>query len=381
MNEYKWYDGEMVCSQYGYVNNDTKNSKKHKLPPWLISLLITLPTCILTVVFCCIAIAVNNKTVDLQNYSSSGNGQLPGNGAGNITINPPVVDNDKAVTALNSVVNIQNSGEYGGFFGQSMSLGEGSGVIVREDGYILTSASVVENVGTLTVKLRDKTKYNAKVYSIDSANNAAILKIDAKGLTPIVLGDSATVKLGDAVSVVGNSIHENLINPVLGGTVCGIDTNVSLQNGQKVNIFQIDASTIADSVGGLVLNANGELIGIATAMISNPSAEIGIATPINDLKNFLSNIISNEGWNDSGIIIGISGTDADYGVVIDKIGENTPAEKAGLKIGDLIVKADGEAVNSINEITNIKNRHKKGDTMVFTVYRDGEMTDINVLLE
>lgn len=168
---------------------------------------------------------------------------------------------------------------------------------------------------------------------------------------------------------------------MLGGTVCGIDTNVSLQNGQKVNIFQIDASTIADSVGGLVLNANGELIGIATAMISNPSAEIGIATPINDLKNFLSNIISNEGWNDSGIIIGISGTDADYGVVIDKIGENTPAEKAGLKIGDLIVKADGEAVNSINEITNIKNRHKKGDTMVFTVYRDGEMTDINVLLE
>lgn len=380
MNEYKMYDGEEIFTDFSIENEkilDSKKTKKDRLPSWAVSLIITVPLCILTVVVCFA------MTLGTHIFGEKAKVQkVPGNTSrGSITITPSEMDSDKAKNALMSVVSVQNAGEYGGFFGQSLSLGEGTGVIIREDGYILTSSAVVENVGNITVKLQDGNSYQAEVCNVDSVNNAAVLKIDASGLVPAVIGDSSAVNIGDSVIAIGNELNENLSSPVVSGTICGINNGVQLQNGQKVNILQIDASTVAQSVGGLILNKDGALIGIATAMISNPSSEIGIATPINDLKSLLSNFVSTDGGNYNNLSIGITGTDASYGVSVEKIAQGSPAEKAGIKTGDLIVKADGEAVSSINDINNIKNRHKKGDTMTFSIYRDGELMEISVVLE
>lgn len=380
MNEYKKYDGEELFTKFPIETgnfNDAQKNKKGGLPAWALSLIITVPICILTIAIC-FAMNLGSHVIGAKAKVQKTAGDVP---KGSITLTPSAMDSDKAKNALLSVVSVKNAGEYGGFFGQSLSLGEGTGVIIREDGYILTSAAVVENVGNVTVELQDGNSYQAEVCNVDSVNNAAVLKIDAAGLTPAVIGDSSAVNIGDSVIAVGNEINENLSNPIVAGTVCGINNGVQLQNGQKINILQVDAATIAGSVGGLVFNKDGALIGIATAMISNPSSEIGIVTPIDDLKSLLSNFVSTDGGNYNNLSIGITGTDASYGVSIEKIAEGSPAEKAGLKTGDLIVKADGEAVASINDINNIKNRHKKGDTMTFSIYRDGEVTEINVVLE
>lgn len=374
MNEYKWYDGKVIYSGDSEPHITEPPKKHHTAPPWLVSLAITLPICLLTAA-ACFSFTIGSHIIKPIKNTATWDGH------GSITVEPSPIDSAKAQAALSSVVNIKNSGESGGFFGQTLSLGEGSGVILSADGYILTSASVIENEGSVKVTLQNGKSYDAEVYKSDPANNAAVLKISAEGLAPITVGDSSALSLGEAVAVIGNPINENLSNPVTGGTVSGINNGVRLQSGQTVNILQIDASAITNSVGALVLNKNGELVGITTAMISNPSSEIGIATPINDLSELLGNIVTINGTVSSGLTIGITGSDDGHGVIVEAIAENSPASKAGFKIGDLIVKADGNAITSINDINAAKNLHKQGDTMTFTIYRDGEMQELSIVFE
>ncbi len=373
MDEYKIYDEEIVCVQN--VEEEKPPLKKKTVSPWMAALIVSLPIAVFTIIVC-IVLIFSLGIVNMKKY----NAQLMSPQEGSITITPEDINKDAANAALSSVVNIENIGEMGGFFSQSLSYADGVGVIVRADGYILTSAYLVEGKGRVSVNLQNKTEYSAEVVSIDSHNGIALLKIEAEGLVPIPTGNSDEVLVGDTVLAIGTPLAESLSNPITIGMVSGIDKGVELKSGRKVNIFQIDAAGISESVGGLVLNKDGALIGIATGMISNSSAEIGIVTPIADLKNTLDNIVNIES-SSSELTIGISGTDESYGVVISMIAEGSAAEKAGLKTGDLIVKADGETVLSIDDINNIKIRHKKGDTMVFSVYRDGSITDINVVLE
>lgn len=349
--------------------------KKKTVSPWAAALIISLPICIATIIIC-IAVTVGFGIIKTKRENINPIRPIEGS----ITLNPSDINKEAIASALSSVVNIENIGTIGGFFNQNLSLGDGMGVIVREDGYILTSAYLVESVGTVTVRLTDKTEHEAEVVNVDSQNGVALLKIDMEGLIPVLIGNSDEVKVGDSVLSIGTPLSESLSNPITVGMVSGVDRGVELQSGRRVNIFQVDASGIAESIGGLVLNQNGELIGISTGMISNSSSELGIVTPVNDLKATLDNIVHIEGGS-SGLTIGISGTDASYGVVISMIAEGSAAQKAGLQNGDLIVKVDGETVDSVDDINNIKLRHKKGDTMVFSVYREGSIIDINVILE
>lgn len=371
MNEYNnWYnENPNSIPPQSHIDMPEKRS----VPVWLISLAITLPICILTLITCFVFVLSSGITGRAKSVLTQN--------SGGITVSPAAIDGDIAKASLSAVVNIKNSGEYNGFFGQNLSFGEGSGIIINSDGYILTSASIVENNGNIKVTAHDGQSYDAEVVKIDSTNNAALLKIEASELSYVSIADSSSAVLGDAVAVIANPINENLSNPVIAGTICGIDTNIRLQNGQSVNIFQIDASEISASVGAPVLNKDGELIAITIGMISNPSSEIGLATPINDLAELVGKCATINGQAPSGLTIGISGSDEEYGVIVEMVEENSPAEKGGLKVGDLIVKADGEAVKSVSDITSIKNRHVQGDTMTFTVYRDGELTEISIVFE
>lgn len=378
MNEYRWYDGDMSFTPHEYKSD--KIAPKKKRQRWF-AVIIAFLVSSLVFIFC-VALFFGSKIFNANSYLINKlHSALNNNINTVITVSPQNINTQQANIALPSVVNIENSGGKGGFFGANLSLGEGTGVVIRENGYILTSLYVVESVGNVSVKLYDGKTYTAEVFATDTKNNIAILKINAKNLTPITLGDSSQLAVGDYVSVIGNCIDENLSNPITGGTISGINNNVSLSNGRNINILQVDASAIANSIGGLVLNEQGELIGITTAIMSSYSSDIGIVTPINDLKDSLASVVSTEEGTDPAFTIGISGTDEPYGVIVDSVGENTPAAKAGLKAGDLIIKINDKTITSCEDITNIKNRSKPGDTLIFSVYRDGEVTEIPIILE
>lgn len=280
--------------------------------------------------------------------------------------------------ALGSVVQITNQGSLGGFFSQVISFGEGVGAIVSEDGYILTSSYIVESKGKITVTMADGAEYAANVVGTDSTSGAAVLKIEANGLMPVTIGDSDAVVLGDSVIAIGSSISKKMTSPVTTGVICGINKNVSLQDGTTVNLFQTDAAMIGESIGGALFNTAGQMIGMATA-VADDTDEISLITPINDIKPVLESMINSQ--NGPKVPeLGISGTDAEYGVGVTAVAEDSPAARAGMRVGDLIVKADGEPVTSVAKINQLRVRHKAGDKMVLTVYREGELLELTAEL-
>ena len=373
MNDYQWHQDEFSCpSNHDYFDQPAKSGKKNR---WLATALISFGTGALLLVIFSVLILPHLRPSTIISYAP------PSNTSG--TANQQTQPADGTVgsigsRALNSVVKITNQGSIGGFFSQMISFGEGVGAVVSEDGYILTSSYIVESKGDVTVTMADGAEYTAQVVGIDSASGAAILKIEASGLLPVTIGDSDSVSLGDPVIAIGAAIGQKMSNPVTSGTICGINKNVSLQNGTTVNLFQTDAAMIADSVGGVLLNNAGEMIGMATA-IANDTDEINLITPMNDIKPVLESMINSQ--NAPKVPeLGIAGTDADYGVGVTSVAENSPAAKAGIKVGDLIVKVDGEAVTSVAKINQLRVRHQAGDKMVLTVYREGELLELTAEL-
>ena len=370
MNEYQWYQDEFSHSpvQEGYKPVRAKKG----VPAWLVALLVSIGICAVFMLVLVYAVLPRMRPSTVISYVGGGEGgqaqaPLTSGSVGEI-----------GTRALESVVRVENQGSIGGFFNQMVSYGEGAGVIVSEDGYILTSSYIVESSGNITVTLPDKTEYEARVAGTDSQSDVAILKIEATGLTPVVFGDSDTVALGDAVVAVGSPIAEQLSSSVTSGTICGIDKGVELQDGRTVNLFQTDAAMLEGSVGGVLLNSAGQVIAMTNALVSD-SAELKLATPINDVKPVLEGLLNN-GQAPQTPMIGIMGTDADYGVNISSVSPDTPADRAGLKAGDLIVKVNGQAVQSVAQINEIRSQHSAGDTLTFTIYREGELLEIEVTL-
>ncbi len=375
MNEYQWYQDEFSCpSNHDYFEQPASSPKKGG---WLRPILISLGTSVVCLSIFSIFILPHIRPSTVISYAPPQDSQTQApveqqTAAGTNTLR------DIGSRALNSVVKIANKGNIGGFFSQMVSLGEGVGAVVSEDGYILTSNYIVESNGDITVTMPDGAEYAAKVVGTDSTMDVAILKIEAKGLLPMTIGDSDAVELGDSVIAIGSALGKKMTSPVTRGTICGINKNISLQNGTTVNLFQTDAAMVADSIGGVLLNASGQMIGMATALAKD-SNEINLATPINDIKPILESIIDSQGAARVPEI-GISGTDADYGVSVNSVAENSPAARAGIRTGDLIIKADGETVTSVAKINQIRVRHKIGDKIVLTIYRDGELKDVEIVL-
>lgn len=375
MNEYQWYPDEFSCpSNHDFFERPAQPPKK---VGWLRTVLISFGTSVLCLGIFSAFILPHIRPSTVISYAPPQTPQTQApveqqTGAGANTMR------DIGTRALNSVVKIANKGSVGGFFSQMVSLGEGVGTVVSEDGYILTSNYIVESSGDITVTMPDGAEHSAKVVGTDSGMDVAILKIEASGLLPMTIGDSDAVVLGDPVIAIGTALGKKMTSPVTQGTICGINQNIGLQNGTTVNLFQTDAAMIADSVGGVLLNGSGQMIGMATALAKD-SSEINLVTPINDIKPILESIIDSQ--NAPRVPeIGISGTDADYGVSVNSVAENSPAAKAGIKVGDLIIKADGETVVSVAKINQIRLRHKAGEKMVLTVYRDGGLTDVEITL-
>lgn len=276
---------------------------------------------------------------------------------------------------------------FGGYYVQS---GAGSGVIISQDGYILTCAHVVSGATSVKVQLNGSDEsYDATVVGQDSTSDIAVLKIDATGLTPAVIGDSDALAVGEVAVAVGNPLG-TLSNTVTDGIVSALNRQVTVQNND-MTLIQTDASISPGNSGGGLFNANGELIGIVNAKSSYSEAEgIGFAIPINTAMEIGQQLIENGSVARPALGVKIMDvTDAQtaqqlgvstMGVYIVEVTKGSGADAAGVQAGDRVLAVDDTAVSDSSALKNYLKDKGIGDTVNLQVERDGKVLTLAVTL-
>lgn len=337
-------------------------------------------------------LAADEKTTGKGNTSVVYEGERETN-----VINTVRVDTTEMKTAaevyaenVNSTVGITTSitTNYWGY--QTTSAASGSGFILTEDGYLLTNYHVVEGSNSIKATMYDGTAYDATLIGYDASNDIAVLKIEAQGLTPVVLGDSDNMNVGDPVVAIGNPLGE-LTFSLTQGAVSALDREVTLSSGTTMNLIQTDCAINSGNSGGALFNLYGEVVGITNAKYSsNAMSEasidnIGFAIPINSVRSIVDSIIEN------GYIakpyIGVMVTNVtdemqSYGLpkgaAISSVVEDSPAEEAGLKTNDIITAVNGEEISGQNDLVKYIKAAAVGDKLKLTVYRQGETLELTV---
>lgn len=311
---------------------------------------------------------------------------------------------------LPSIVGIQvtytaTSNSYFGFGLPSTSeaTATGSGIIISEDGYIVTNNHVVDSnssnssysyynlsdATSVKVKLYGSDElYDAKIVGKDSQTDLAVLKIDKDGLTAAEFADSDVATVGEFAMAVGSPL--GLDTTVTTGIISAVNREVE-SDGTTYICIQTDAAINSGNSGGALVNADGKVIGINTLKLSGTGVEgIGFAIPINSTLDVIDDLIEyNKVLRP---YIGITGIDLDdsmvkryklstLGVYIKSVQTFSPAEKAGLQVGDIIVKADGKDITTMNELNDFKSTHKIGDKMTLVINRNGEEKEVTITLE
>lgn len=377
MNEYKLYDSDL---SYSTENREEQYEPQETKRPVVAIIAAIVLTAVFTVIICSVVFAVMAS----QFISSAAPG-LRHNDPDSPRDDAPLVEESNsegiptAEKVLDNVVTVSIN-VMGGFLNNAATVCSGNGVFIRDGGYILTSAYILESQGNITVTLSNGEEYSASVLGTDEEKYISVLKIEKPDAVSAIIGNSDDVHIGDRVIGVGNKLSDSFSNPITFGAVCAYDTDIALKDGTLVNAFQTDATALSGSIGGMLFNYKGELIGISTAKYAVSSSDIGLVTPINDLIEYANAIIDNTTVEKTKKL-GISATDADYGVTIDNVSSGSLADKAGLKHGDLIIKINSRPVKTLAEIVKIKNSLSVGDEMIFTVYRNGDTLDINIILE
>lgn len=295
---------------------------------------------------------------------------------------------------------------YGGQQQTSTATATGSGIIISEDGYIVTNNHVVDtsassssysyyeisDATSIKVKLNsdtygDDAVYEAKIVGQDSQTDLAVLKIEKTDLTPAEFADSDEAVVGEFAMAVGSPL--GLDTTVTTGIISAVNREVE-SDGVKYKCIQTDAAINSGNSGGALVNSDGKVIGINTLKLSGTGVEgIGFAIPINSTLNVINQLIDNKKVLRP--YIGITGIEIDeasaseyklkVGIYIKSVEDFSPAEKAGLKAGDVITKADGKSVKNVDELNEIKNSHQIGDTMTLVINRNGQDKEVTVTLE
>ena len=276
---------------------------------------------------------------------------------------------------------------FGGYYVQS---GAGSGIIISQDGYILTCAHVVSGATSVKVQLNgsDET-YDATIVGEDSTSDIAVLKIEATGLTPAVIGDSDKLAVGETTVAVGNPLG-TLSNTVTQGIVSALNRQVTVEDND-MTLIQTDTSISPGNSGGGLFNANGELIGVVNAKSSYSEAEgIGFAIPINTAMDIAQQLIENGAV--ARPVLGVSILDISdasaaqqygvsaMGVYVADVTKGGGAEAAGVQRGDRIIAVDDTAVSSTSTVKSYLADKEVGDTVSLQVERDGKVLTLNVTL-
>ena len=273
---------------------------------------------------------------------------------------------------------------------QTTSAASGSGFIISSDGYILTNYHVIEDSSSISVSLYDGTVYDAALIGYDESNDIAVLKVEADDLVPVILGDSEKLNVGDSVVAIGNPLGE-LTFSLTAGTVSAKDR---LSSTVTMDLIQTDCAINSGNSGGALFNLYGEVIGITNAKYSSSSASeasidnIGFAIPMNNVMHIVESIIEKGYVSKPYMGVSVSDVSAEtqlYGIpkgaAIQSVTENSPAAKAGLVAGDIVTQVDGTALNGSSDLVDIVGKCIPGDTLVLTVYRQGQTMELTVVIE
>ena len=326
----------------------------------------------------------NNNLISLENYSDTG-----------------IYAANKVLPSIVGItVEFTINAPYYGYSMQSSASATGSGVIISEDGYILTNNHVVNTSSSssmyyqvseankVTVKLyNDETEYNAEIVGTDETTDLAVIKIDKTGLAAAELGDSDAIQVGEFSMAIGNPL--GMESTVTAGIISAAKRTIT-SDGKNYTVIQTDAAINSGNSGGALVNSKGEVIGINTLKLSGTGVEgIGFAIPINSTVEIYEQLISDGKVKRP--FIGIGGRDIDEatakqykdlveGIYVTSVEEFSAAERAGIKLYDIITEIDGQKISSVDELNEIKNTHNIGDTITLKIYRDKEYMDIKVKL-
>ncbi len=286
---------------------------------------------------------------------------------------------------------------------EKQEIGGGTGFLISSDGYIVTNRHVVSDEDAdYTVLMNDESKHEAKVLARDTITDLAILKIDGDDFPYAEIGDSSDLKVGQSVIAIGNALGE-FRNTVSTGVISGLSRSITAggygtASEELSGVIQTDASINPGNSGGPLLNLDGQVIGINTAM-ANGAENIGFAIPINDVKNTIKNVKENgkiiRAW--LGVryipitedIKKANKLDVDYGALIIRGEDRTelavipgsPADKAGLVENDIILSVDGEELKDGNSLAKIISKHSPGDKVTLKILHKGDEKEVKVELE
>ena len=284
--------------------------------------------------------------------------------------------------------------KYGTFYGQYVAQGAGSGVIISSDGYIVTNNHVIEDATSIKVTLTDGNSYDAKLIGTDEELDVALIKIEADSLTVAALGTSSDLQIGETSIVIGNPLGQ-LGGTVTHGIISALNRSIQL-DGKTMELLQTDAAINPGNSGGGLFDADGNLIGIIVAKSTNSSdgtslEGLGFAIPIDNVKNILGDL-KTKGFV-SRPVLGITAVDvlddstaARYnvdkqGVYIYSVTSGSAADKAGMMVGDCVLKFEDTQINSKEELSKAISSHKVGDEVKITVYRDGKEQVLTAVLQ
>lgn len=358
-----------------------------------------------------------DKLVDMLNITTSSSTQKEEkeNTNENINLSTPVFNSnlisledfsDTGIYAANKVlpsivgitVEYTVNTPYYGYAMQSSGSATGSGVIISKDGYILTNNHIVNTSSNssfyqvsdatkVTVKLyNDETIYEAKIIGKDETTDLAVIKIEKNDLPAATLGNSDELKVGEFSMAIGNPL--GMESTVTAGIISAINREIT-SDGKKFTVIQTDAAINSGNSGGALVNSKGEVVGINTLKLSGSGIEgIGFSIPINSTIEVYKQLISDGKVKRP--YIGISGRDIDEktakqyslveGVYVVSVEQFSSAEKSGIKAYDIITEVNGKKITNMNELNDIKNTHKIGDTINLKVYRDKAYIDVQLTL-
>lgn len=271
----------------------------------------------------------------------------------------------------------------------------GSGVIMSEDGYVITNQHVVDGSNKFTVVMNDGTQYEAELIGEDAKTDLAVLRIDPEGdLQPAEFGDSDKLTVGDRCYAIGSPGGVEYQNTFTGGYVSAINRDVTI-NDRVMTLIQTDAAINPGSSGGALINKYGQVVGITSSKLSSNSMGeasfegMGFAIPMSTVEEIVNELIAH-GKVTGRPAIGISGYDVDedtaryydvpQGVLVSSVDEASDAYKQGVQANDIIIKVNGKEITCMSDINEIKEDYSAGDEMTLTVYRSGKTKEIKITL-
>lgn len=382
------------------TSSDHKGGRAKKIVALILTaLFLMIGTSFATVmIYSAMATEANENSIVNQNNGSGNNSSVivPVSNDTNALTGTQIVEKVKP-SVVGILTETKTSGNnflnpFGKGFGSSnVSTSTGTGIIYSEDGYIITNAHVVSGATSIKVYLYDDTEYTATLCGLDETEDLAVLKINATGLTPAELGDSDALQEGETVYAMGNPMGLEYSGSITMGLVSSIDREVTVENS-TMTLIQHSASISPGNSGGPLINCYGQVVGINSVKIVSTGAEgIGFAIPIKSsletIENLKQGIVSDSSGEP---LIGITGMEitesmsrqynVPRGVYVSAVDSSKGAYSAGVESGDIIVGINGTAIETMNELNEVKNQFKAGETVTLTIYRSGFTGDLEVVL-